>query len=119
MAPGVSLRTASPGGNYTSSFSGTSGAAPQVSGAIALLWSAAPALQGDVDRTEELLEAGAVPLRMAASCSGFSGEDVPNPYFGWGRLDVAGAYALIAPTRDDLVRLPVPPPAPRSLRPRP
>ena len=118
-APGVSLRTASPGGSYTSSFSGTSGAAPQVSGAIALLWSADPELEGDVDRTEQLLEAGAVPLRMAASCSGLSGEDVPNPYFGWGRLDVAGAYALIPRTRDGLVRLPILPPSPRPLRPRP
>jgi subtilisin family serine protease len=119
MAPGISLRTASPGGSYTYSFSGTSGAAPQVSGAIALLWSAAPELQGNVDLTEQLLEEGAVPLRMAATCSGFSGEDVPNPYFGWGRLDVAGAYALIAPAREELVRLPILPPAPRSLRPRP
>ena len=118
-APGVSLRTASPGGAYTSSFSGTSGAAPQVTGAIALLWSAAPELEGDIDRTEQLLELGAVPLRIAASCSGLSGEEVPNPYFGWGRLNIAGAYALIAGTRDDLVRLPVLPPNPRPLAPRP
>ena len=118
-APGVSLRTAAPGGAYTSSFSGTSGAAPQVAGAIALLWSAAPALRGDVDRTEQLLELGAVPLRLAASCGGLSGEDVPNPYFGWGRLDVAGAYALTVTQRDDLVRLPILPPAPRHLGARP
>jgi subtilisin family serine protease len=119
MAPGVSLRTAAPGGAYTSSFSGTSGAAPQVAGAIALLWSAAPELQGDIDRTEQLLELGAIPLRVAASCSGLSGEDVPNPYFGWGRLDVGGAYALIGIQRDDLVRLRILPPGPRSLGPRP
>lgn len=120
MAPGVSLRTAAPGGVYTSEFSGTSGAAPQVAGAIALLWSAAPELRGDIDRTEQLLERGAIPLRLAATCSGLSGEDVPNPYFGWGRLDVGGSYALmIATRRDDLVRLRILPPGPRPLGPRP
>ena len=118
-APGMSLRTAAPGGAYTSSFTGTSGAAPQVSGAIALLWSAAPGLEGDVDRTEQLLELAAVPLKMTSFCGGFSGEDVPNPFFGWGRLDVASAYSLLSSDRDGLVRLPAPPLTPRSLGPRP
>ena len=118
-APGVSLRTAAPGSGYTSSFSGTSGAAPQVAGAIALLWSAAPDLDGDVDRTEQLLEMGAVPLRLSSFCGSYSGENVPNPFFGWGRLDVAGSYAMIAPQRDGPVLLTPSPPAPRRLGPRP
>lgn len=117
-APGMSLRTAAPGGAYATGFSGTSGAAPQVAGAIALLWSAVPDLEGDVDRTEQLLELAAVPLRMTSTCGGYSGEDVPNPFFGWGRLDVAGAYATLVPGREP-VRLPILPPAPRSLHPRP
>ena len=117
-APGVSLRTAAPGSRYAEAFSGTSGAAPQVAGAIALLWSAMPGLAGDVDRTEHALELGAVPLRMGLVCGGFSGDDVPNPFFGWGRLDVLGAYQAGSPVRD----LPSPPPdhpAPRAVSPRP
>lgn len=118
-APGMSLRTAAPGSAYASAFTGTSGAAPQVSGAIALLWSAAPGLEGDVDRTEQMLELSAVPLKMTSFCGGFSGEDVPNPFFGWGRLDVAKAYSLLSSDRDGPIRLPPPPLAPRSVRPRP
>ncbi|MGE5414752.1 MAG: S8 family serine peptidase, partial [Syntrophomonadaceae bacterium] len=117
-APGVSLRTAAPGGAYDSAFSGTSGAAPQVSGSIALLWSAEPGLRGDVDRTEQQLELAAVPLRMTSFCGGYSGEDIPNPYFGWGRLDIATAYSS-SPDRDGPVRLSVLPPTPRPLAPRP
>ncbi|HTR02836.1 MAG TPA: S8 family serine peptidase [Thermoanaerobaculia bacterium] len=117
-APGVSLRTAALGSRYSAAFSGTSGAAPQVAGAVALLWSAMPELAGDVDRTEHALELGAVPLRMSLVCGGFSGDDVPNPFYGWGRLDVLGAYQVGPPVRD----LPSPPPdhpAPRAVAPRP
>ena len=51
-------------------------------------------LAGRVDETEELLEASAVPLTSGIACGGLSGGDVPNPIFGWGRLDVAAATAL-------------------------
>jgi len=117
-APGVRLRTAASGGGWAESFSGTSGAAPQVAGVVALLWSAVPGLAGDVDRTEAALERGAVPLRVALTCGGLSGEDVPNPVFGWGRVDAEGAYARLVPQRAE----PVPPasrPAPRTVPPRP
>jgi subtilisin family serine protease len=117
-APGVALRTSASNGAYAESFTGTSAAAPQVAGAVALLWSALPALAGDVDRTEAALELGAVPLRVGASCGGYSGDDVPNPYFGWGRLDVESAYGLVAATRDDPAALGAEP-SPRALRPRP
>ena len=118
-APGVGLRTAASNGGYAEAFTGTSAAAPQVAGAVALLWSAAPELLGDVDRTEAALELGAVALRADVACGGFSGEDIPNPVFGWGRLDVEGAYEGLAPPRADPVLLHGAPTAPRALRPRP
>ncbi len=78
---------------YTANFSGTSGSSPEVAGAIALLWSAIPGLRGDVSATEELLEQSAVPLKSELDCFPYLGSLVPNPIFGWGRLDVASAYA--------------------------
>ena len=97
MAPGVGVRSSAPslsGNLYTPVFGGTSAASPHVAGAIALLWSALPYLAGRVAETEELLEASAVPLTSGITCGGLSGDDVPNPIYGWGRLDVAAAHAL-------------------------
>jgi subtilisin family serine protease len=98
-APGVDLRTAALNGRYIARFSGTSGSAPEVAGAIALLWSAVPGLRGDVDATEKLLEHSAVPLTSDIDCFPYLGSLVPNPVFGWGRLDVASALAA-ATARD-------------------
>ncbi len=96
-APGVNVRTSSTVNSTDpyAIFGGTSGASPHVAGAIALLWSAVPSLAGDVDGTEEVLEATAVPLLSALECGGFSGGAVPNPIFGWGRLDVAAALEAL------------------------
>ena len=95
VAPGVGVRTSapSPSADPYTIFGGTSGASPHVAGAIALLWSALPHLAGRVEETEELLEESAVPLTSGISCGGLSGGDVPNPFFGWGRLDVTAAFA--------------------------
>ena len=116
-APGVNVRSASLSAGYMPNFSGTSAAAPHVTGAIALLWSAVPAREGEVDGTELALEGGAVPLTLDLPCGGFSGLVVPNHVFGWGRLDVAGAYAQFLPPRE--LRLPDAERAdPRALPPR-
>jgi serine protease AprX len=102
-APGVAVRTAAPEGDYVETFTGTSASAPQVAGAVALLWSAVPELVGDVDRTQTALQQGAAALRINVTCGGYSGENVPNPVFGWGRLDVEGAYAFLIPPRSEPV----------------
>jgi subtilisin family serine protease len=107
-APGVGLRVAAPPAGFTGSFSGTSGSAPHVTGAVALLWSAAPQLIGQVAATTNVLERTAVPLTSTQDCGGLSGASVPNPVFGWGRLDVAAAVtaSLPSPTRPKAVLAP-------------
>jgi subtilisin family serine protease len=118
-APGVGLRVASPSGGYQGGFSGTSGSAPHVTGAIALLWSAAPQLIGKVAATTDLLRHTALPLTATQDCGGFPGSVVPNAVFGWGRLDVAAAVNSAAPPARPKTILTPRRGATRSLAPRP
>ncbi|MCG8418918.1 MAG: S8 family serine peptidase, partial [Proteobacteria bacterium] len=81
-APGVNVRSSVPGGGY-SSLSGTSMASPHTAGVVALIWSSAPSLIGDIDDTRALLDQTAVDVNNT-SCGG-SAEN--NNVFGEGRLD--------------------------------
>jgi subtilisin family serine protease len=85
-APGVAIRSSIPGGGYASA-NGTSMASPHVSGAVALMWSAAPSLVGDVNGTRALLDQTAVDTDDR-SCGGTAEN---NNVFGEGRLDVLAA----------------------------
>jgi serine protease AprX len=93
-APGTGVRSSVPGGGYAS-MSGTSMAGPHVAGAVALLWSAQPALVGQIDQTERILADGAAPI-ASTECGATSR---PNYTFGWGRLDAKAAVdlALVRP----------------------
>ncbi len=62
-APGWMLATTSPFGGYDSGFAGTSGAAPQVAGIAALLFSAAPLSTADAVRAA--IEDTCLPLDQA------------------------------------------------------
>ena len=85
-APGVNVRSSINGGGY-GNFNGTSMAAPHLSGAVALMWSAAPALIGDIPQTRQILDDTAVDTSDLA-CGGTADD---NNVFGEGRLDVLAA----------------------------
>ncbi len=81
-APGVNVRSSLPGSTYGNG-SGTSMAAPHTAGAVALLWSAVPALVGDVEGTRELLDDTAID-KSDLQCGGTADD---NNVYGEGRLD--------------------------------
>jgi subtilisin family serine protease len=89
-APGASINSSIRGGGY-GTLTGTSMAAPHVTGAVALLLSTAPGYDGQVDALEHLLTRSAEPVTTTETCGGLSPTDVPNNTWGWGILDVLGA----------------------------
>jgi subtilisin family serine protease len=86
-APGSNVRSAWPGSGYHA-ISGTSMAAPHVSGAVALLWSAYPDMIGDIEGTRLLLDLTAIDT-ADDQCGG---DLENNNVYGEGRLD---ALALV------------------------
>ena len=85
-APGVNVRSSVPFNSYAS-FNGTSMASPHVAGTVALMWSAAIALVGDIDSTRDLLDGTAIDT-FDAQCGGDADD---NNVFGEGRLDAFDA----------------------------
>jgi len=63
-APGMDVWSAFPGGTYQT-LDGTSMAGPHLAGVVALMWSANPALIGDIDGTEAILRQTARPFSGA------------------------------------------------------
>ena len=84
-APGVDIRSSVPGGYAV--FSGTSMATAHIGGTVALVWSAAPSLIGQVETTRQLLDDTAVDTEDL-TCGGTADD---NNVWGEGRLDAFAA----------------------------
>lgn len=90
VAPGSGVYSATRNGGYAT-WSGTSMAGPHVAGAVAIIISANPRLAGQVERIETILEQSATPIFTAETCASYSGSRSPNPFSGYGRIDLQAA----------------------------
>jgi len=89
-APGVGVYSSVLNHGY-SYYSGTSMAGPHVAGLVALMVGANPSLAGQVDTIQEIIKRTADPLTLGQDCNGFSGLEVPNPIYGYGRINALRA----------------------------
>jgi serine protease AprX len=92
-APGTNVRSSFPAGAY-GFLSGTSMAAPHAAGAVALLWSARPALRHRIPETEQVLDDAAAHI-SSADCDAAGGW--PNNTYGYGRLNIKQAVDQTPP----------------------
>jgi serine protease AprX len=94
-APGTGTRSASNSSDsaYTTA-SGTSMATPHIAGAMALLWSAIPGLQHQIQASRDALNSTTVQI-LSNQCGD---ETPPNNVYGWGRIDIAAAVGTPPPT---------------------
>jgi subtilisin family serine protease len=89
-APGVDVLSSIPGNQYAF-FSGTSMAGPHTVGTVALLICSNPALAGEVDQIENIIESTARPVTTNEGCGGDGATAVPNNTYGWGIIDALAA----------------------------
>src|SRR6185312_15265538 len=94
-APGTNTRSATNDcDNCYGLASGTSMASPHIAGAMALLWSAIPSFQHQIQPSRDALNNSAVFI--SSTLCGTEGP--PNNVFGWGRVNIATAVGTPPPT---------------------
>ncbi len=93
VAPGVGVRSIYLNEEFRT-WNGTSMAGPHVAGAVALIINANPNLAGQVDVIKEILRSTAVPLIDSTECFMNDALEVPNFYYGHGRIDVLAAVKV-------------------------
>jgi serine protease AprX len=102
-APGRQVRSVTRGGVFKT-FNGTSMAGPHVAGLVALIISANPKLAGQVKLIQEIIRKSADPKTAVQNCSDINGSTIPNPVFGFGRINALKAVSLakttIVPTEE-------------------
>ena len=94
-APGTNTRSCdnSADNAYTTA-SGTSMATPHIAGAMALLWSAIPSLQHQIQASRDALNSTTVQIQ-----DNQCGDPTPpNNVYGWGRVNIATAVGTPPPT---------------------
>jgi subtilisin family serine protease len=92
VAPGVDILSAFPNSTYQH-LDGTSMAGPHLAGVVALIWSANPALIGQIDRTEEILIETAQPFTGSLPPC-VDDAQTPNNAVGYGIVDAYAAVEL-------------------------
>lgn len=104
--PTIKPQVAAPGSNIRSSvntsdtayeggWSGTSMAAPHVTGLTALIYQAAPCLLGNFTAVENIIQqSAAIASGVPGSCSGEGPGQVPNQSTGWGEIRALAAVQL-------------------------
>ncbi len=99
-APGTGTRSSTNASDSSyANFSGTSMATPHIAGAMALLWSAIPSLQNQIDASRTAIN-DAAHFISSTQC-GDAGP--PNNVYGWGRVDILAAVEGATPTHTPTV----------------
>jgi serine protease AprX len=94
-APGTNVRSACNSSDSCYTFSdGTSMATPHIAGAMALLWSAIPSLQHQIQASRDALNSTTVQI-LSNQCGD---QTPPNNVYGWGRVNIATAVGTPPPT---------------------
>lgn len=94
-APGVKIRSSiASGDDAYNTLSGTSMAAPHVTGLIALMLEAAPCLT--YAQAETILMQTATPIPYVSDCGSEGPEGVPNNATGWGVVDALKAVTQVS-----------------------
>lgn len=102
VAPGYDIRSCIPGTGYEGGWGGTSMAGPHTCAVVALMWSAAPSLIGDIETTRQIILDNAFTQAGGAgywnqTCNGINAATtVPNHVWGWGLIDAFACYEALA-----------------------